>query len=95
MQLRRPVLQREEREPLLVERGADRRPVAAQWDLQQFEQLFGVHAPGGVGAAAVHQDAHAVVGQAFGRQQVPRQVTLLAGVGGPVQVHGNVWGLQV
>ncbi|MNP07408.1 hypothetical protein D3C76_994290 [compost metagenome] len=80
---------------VLVQCVANRSPVAAQRDLQQVEQLLAVHAPGGVCAAAVHQDAHAIAGQALGRQQVPGQVALFAGVSGPVQVHRNARRLQV
>jgi len=42
----------------------------------------------------VQQHAHAVLRQAFGRQQVPGQVTLLARVGGPVDVHVQGRGVQ-
>ncbi|MNP57881.1 hypothetical protein D3C76_1527480 [compost metagenome] len=64
-------------------------PITAQRDLQQRQDLFAVQSPGGVCATAMHQDAHAVGGQAFGCEQVPGQVALLAGVGWPVQVYSN------
>ncbi|MCY1179641.1 hypothetical protein D9M73_200500 [compost metagenome] len=69
-------------------------PVTAQRDLQGAEQFLGVQAPGGVGAAAVHEDAHAIAGQALGRQQKPGQVAFLAGIGGPVDVHRHGRRLQ-
>ncbi|KAF1068201.1 MAG: hypothetical protein GAK45_01428 [Pseudomonas citronellolis] len=55
-----------------------------------MQQLFGIQAPGSVCAAAVQQDASTAGGQTFGGQQEPRQMAFLAGVAGPVQVHGNI-----
>ena len=41
---------------------------------------------------AMHEDAYTTGGQGLGCQQVPRQVTFLAGIAGPVQVDLNVRG---
>ena len=65
-------------------------PVAAQRNVQFVEQLLAVKAPGRMSTCAMHQDAHAVLGQAFCRKQVPRQMAFFARVGGPVEINRNV-----
>ncbi|MCY1399877.1 hypothetical protein D9M71_149450 [compost metagenome] len=94
LQLRGPVYQRHERQALAVQSAADGLPVTAEWNLQSIEQLLGVKTPGGMGATTVHEGAHAVACQAFGSQQEPGQMTFLAGIGRPVDVHRHGRRLQ-
>ncbi len=63
MQLRRPIAQWRKREIADGQGLLDGLPVATQRNLQGFQQLFGVQPACGMGAAAVHQDFHAVLGQ--------------------------------
>ncbi|MNF90687.1 hypothetical protein D3C84_732650 [compost metagenome] len=90
LQARCPVLQWNKCQLLAIQGLGNGIPVTAQRDLQQLKHLLGVQASGGVGAAAVQQDAHAVGGQALGGKQVPGQVALLAGVARPVEVHRDL-----
>ncbi|MCY1429429.1 hypothetical protein D9M71_453460 [compost metagenome] len=87
LQLWRPVHQWHEGQAAVIQRRTHLLPVTAQRDVQFAQQLLAVQASGRVGAAAVHENPHAVLRQALGRQQIPRQVPLLAGIGRPVQIH--------
>nr|GFA76659.1 hypothetical protein [Tanacetum cinerariifolium] len=94
LQLRRPVSQRDECDVVLLQRLTHCLPVAAQRDAQQLQQLLTVKAAGGMRTAAMHQHSHPILRQAFGREQVPRQMTLLAGVGRPVDVYAELGCVQ-
>ena len=86
LQLRGPVLQRDKGKIAVIQRDFDAVPIAAQRDGQFVKQLLTVKTPGGMGATAMHQDAYAVLRQAFGRQQIPGQMALFASVRGPVDI---------
>ena len=94
LQLRGPVAQWHKCQVALFQSGLDLLPVAAQWNLQLTQQLFGVQPAGRMGTAAVHENPHAVLRQALGGQQVPRQVAFFPGIGGPVEIHRQCWRVE-
>ncbi|MCY1531985.1 hypothetical protein D9M68_672270 [compost metagenome] len=89
LQLRCPGSEGDERQLALVQGLGHLLPVLAEGDVQQLQELLAVEPPGGVGAAAMQENAQAAVGQGLGGEQVPGQVALLAGVARPVEVDGD------
>ena len=77
---------------MLVERCFHCLPAVTARDIQLLQQLLGIHTACGMGAATVHEDAHAAGGQRLGRQQVPGQVAFFTGIARPVQVDLNIGG---
>lgn len=66
LQHRHPGAERNERQVAALQGLFYLQPVVAERDLQRRQQLFAVQASGGMRAAAVHEDAHAMAGQALG-----------------------------